>query len=40
MGPITSELRGLYQDAVRGRLTKFRHWNVPVYTTEKISVPD
>jgi branched-chain amino acid aminotransferase len=40
MGPITSELRGLYHDAVRGRLPKFRHWNVPVYATEKISVPD
>jgi branched-chain amino acid aminotransferase len=38
MGPITSELRSLYHDAVRGRLPKFRHWNVPIYAAEKVSL--
>ncbi|MBX3005802.1 MAG: branched-chain amino acid transaminase [Anaerolineales bacterium] len=36
MGPITSTLRQMYDDAVRGRLPKFRHWNYPVY--EKLMV--
>jgi branched-chain amino acid aminotransferase len=36
MGPVTSKLRKLYDDAVRGRLPKFRHWNYPVY--EKMMV--
>ena len=34
MGPVTSQLRQLYQDAVRGRLRKYRHWNEPVYLRE------
>ncbi|MEX1248735.1 MAG: branched-chain amino acid transaminase [Anaerolineales bacterium] len=36
MGPITAQLRRLYDDAVRGRLRKYRHWNLPVY--EKMVV--
>lgn len=36
MGPITARLRQLYDDAVRGRLPQFRHWNYPVY--EKLAV--
>ena len=36
MGPITAKLRKLYDDAVRGKLTKYRHWNHPVY--EKMVV--
>ena len=36
MGPVTSKLRKLYDDAVRGKLKKYRHWNHPVY--EKIIV--
>lgn len=31
MGPVTTKLRKLYDDAVRGRLKKYRHWNHPVY---------
>jgi branched-chain amino acid aminotransferase len=31
MGPITTKLRALFQDVVRGRNPKYRHWNVPVY---------
>ncbi len=31
MGPITTRVRALFQDAVRGRLPKYRHWNVGVY---------
>lgn len=34
MGPITSQLRALYDDVVRGRLAKYRHWNAPVYVEE------
>jgi branched-chain amino acid aminotransferase len=36
MGPVTTKLRKLYDDAVRGRLKNFRHWNYPVY--EKMMV--
>ena len=31
MGPIATELRELYQQAVRGKLVKYKHWNTPVY---------
>jgi hypothetical protein len=31
MGPVVSALRRLFDDAVHGRLPKFRKWNVPVY---------
>jgi hypothetical protein len=31
MGPITTTLRRLFDDAVRGRNARFRRWNVPVY---------
>lgn len=30
MGPITTELRRLYEEIVRGRHPKYVHWNVPV----------
>ncbi len=36
MGPVASRLRQMYDDAVRGRLPEFRHWNYPVY--EKMVV--
>lgn len=36
MGPIASQLRQLYDDAVRGKLPKYRHWNQPVF--EKMVV--
>jgi branched-chain amino acid aminotransferase len=36
MGPITSKLRQLYDDVVRGKLKDYRHWNHPVY--EKVAV--
>jgi branched-chain amino acid aminotransferase len=36
MGPIASRLRQLYDDAVRGRLKKYRHWNKAVF--EKMVV--
>lgn len=32
MGPVTTRLRQLFDDAVRGRLPQYRRWNVPVYT--------
>jgi branched-chain amino acid aminotransferase len=31
MGPITSRLRTLYDDILRGRVAKYRHWIEPVY---------
>ncbi|HLE52207.1 MAG TPA: branched-chain amino acid transaminase [Anaerolineales bacterium] len=37
MGPITTSLRELYQDVVRGRHPRYRGWNTPVYLTEKIA---
>jgi branched-chain amino acid aminotransferase len=40
MGPIATRLRELYQQVVRGNLAKYRHWNTPVYSTEKITAAD
>ncbi|HSR48969.1 MAG TPA: branched-chain amino acid transaminase [Anaerolineales bacterium] len=34
MGPIVSQLRQLYDAAVRGRMPKYRQWNSPVYASE------
>jgi branched-chain amino acid aminotransferase len=34
IGPVTDQLRALYDDVVRGRLTRYRHWVEPVYVTE------
>ncbi len=34
MGPVTAELRRLYDDLVRGKIGKYRHWNEPVYVKE------
>lgn len=31
MGPITTQLRDLYQQAVHGKLAKYMAWNTPVY---------
>ena len=31
MGPVTTQLRELFGDVVRGRNPKYRHWNHPVY---------
>ncbi|TAK14806.1 MAG: branched-chain amino acid transaminase [Anaerolineae bacterium] len=36
MGPITSQMRKLYSDVVRGKVKKYRHWNTPVF--EKMLV--
>jgi branched-chain amino acid aminotransferase len=30
MGPVATQLRALYEDVVRGKLTKYEHWNVAV----------
>lgn len=40
MGSITTRLRELYQQVVRGKLKEYRHWNTPVYSTEKITAAD
>jgi branched-chain amino acid aminotransferase len=39
MGPIAAQLRRLFDDAVRGRNPKYRHWNVPVYVQTPEVVP-
>jgi branched-chain amino acid aminotransferase len=37
MGPITHQMRQWYDDVVRGRIPKYRHWNEPVYVKELAS---
>ncbi len=34
MGPVTDKLRQMYDDVVRGKLAKYRHWVTPVYVKE------
>ena len=34
MGPVVSQLRQLYFDVVRGKVPRYRDWNVPVYDTQ------
>ncbi len=31
MGPVTSQLRGLFNDVVRGKVAKYQDWLVPIY---------
>ncbi len=38
MGPVTAQLRTLFQDLVRGRLPAYRHWLAPVYAIEGETV--
>jgi branched-chain amino acid aminotransferase len=37
MGPITKQLRELYDDLVRGKLGTYIDWNEPVYASEKMA---
>lgn len=37
MGPITKQLRELYDDLVRGKLGAYIDWNEPVYASEKMA---
>ena len=39
MGPVAAEVRRLFDDAVRGRNPKYRHWNMPVYVQVPEPVP-
>jgi branched-chain amino acid aminotransferase len=32
MGPVTAQLRAIYDDLVRGKIAKYKAWNEPVYT--------
>ena len=34
MGVITTQLRQVFGDVVRGNYPKYRHWNTPVYVEE------
>lgn len=36
MGPVTAELRRLFDDTVRGKMSSYRHWNTPVYIPEPV----
>jgi branched-chain amino acid aminotransferase len=36
IGPITSRLRALYMDVVRGRVEKYREWVAPVYSAVPV----
>jgi branched-chain amino acid aminotransferase len=38
IGPVTRELVQLYDDLVRGRAPKYRHWNEPVYVREPARI--
>lgn len=38
MGPITSKLRRLYDDLVRGKLPAYSQWTEPVYQPEAVAV--
>ena len=31
MGPVTTQLRGVFEEVIYGRKPEYRHWNVPVY---------
>lgn len=33
MGPVTARLRKLFEDVVRGKEPKYRHWSTPVYAS-------
>lgn len=32
MGPVTTQIRELFLDIIRGKVEKYRHWNHPVYS--------
>jgi branched-chain amino acid aminotransferase len=34
MGPVTEQLRQLFDDTVRGKMPAYRDWNTPVYVAE------
>jgi branched-chain amino acid aminotransferase len=36
MGANTTRLRELFDDVVRGRIPKYRHWNTPIYVNEAV----
>ena len=36
MGPITAKLRQLYFDVVRGKVERYQHWCMPVYSEQAV----
>ncbi len=36
MGPLTTKLRALFFDTVRGKVPKYRNWCMPVYQNENV----
>jgi len=37
MGPVVTQLRQVFDGTVRGRLPKYRHWNVPIYAEVAVA---
>ena len=37
MGPLTTRLREIFFDTVRGKIPKYRHWCVPVYRQNELA---
>ena len=37
MGPLTTKLRKLFFDTVRGKVPKYRHWCMPVYQKQEVT---
>lgn len=40
MGPVTSQLRQLFDDVVRGRVPRYRHWNTPVFVERAEAITE
>jgi hypothetical protein len=38
MGPVTRQLREIYEDIVRGKESKYAHWVEAVYESEPVAV--
>jgi hypothetical protein len=37
MGPVTSKLKKMYDDVVRGKVAEYKHWCQPVYAEQTIA---
>jgi branched-chain amino acid aminotransferase len=35
MGPVTTQVKAIFEDVVRGKVAKYRHWNTGVYEVEQ-----
>jgi branched-chain amino acid aminotransferase len=37
MGPVTSKLKQMYDDVVRGKIAEYRDWVTPVYAAQTVA---